>query len=40
MKRAGVKALRGDKWKLKNNLVLRKEKMYISRDNELRLEVI
>ena len=40
MKKAVVKILRGDKWKLKNDLVLRKGKVYVLRDEKLRIEVI
>jgi len=32
--------LRGDKWEIKKELVLKKEKIYILKDKELRLEVI
>ena len=40
MKKAGVKELRGDKWKLEGDLVLKEEKMYVPKDEELRTEVI
>jgi len=40
IKKVGVKVLREDEWKSKDDLVLREGKMYILMDNELRLEVI
>ena len=40
MKKTRVKTLRGDKWEIKKELVLKKEKIYILKDKELRLEVI
>ena len=40
MKKAGVKVLRGDKWQIKGELVLKKEKMYMLKDEELRAEII
>ena len=40
MKKAVVKILRGDKQELKNDLVLRKEKVYVPRDEKLRIKVI
>ena len=40
MKRARVKKLRGEKWKLEGNLVLKEGKVYIPKDEELRVEVI
>jgi len=35
-----VKALRGDEWKIEEDLVLKEEKVYIPKDEELRLKVI
>ena len=35
-----MKALRGDEWKIEEDLVLKKGKVYIPKDEELRLEVI
>ena len=35
-----VKVLRGDKWEIKEELVLKKEKVYVLKDEKLRLEVI
>ena len=40
MKRAEVKNLRGDEWKIKKDLVLKEEKVYILKDKELRVEII
>jgi len=40
MKKARVRELRGDEWKLEENLVLKEEKVYVPKDEELRVEVI
>jgi len=40
MKKAGVRELRGDEWKLEEDLVLKEEKVYVPKDKELRVEVI
>ena len=40
MKKTRVKTLREDKWEIKKELVLKKEKIYILKNKELRLEVI
>jgi len=40
MKKAGVKELRGDEWKIEGELVLKEEKVYVPKDEELRVEVI
>ena len=40
MKRAKVKELRGEEWKIEGELVLKEEKVYVLRDEELRVEVI
>jgi len=40
MKKAGVRELRGDEWKLEGNLVLKEGKVYVPKDEELRVEVI
>jgi len=40
MKKVGVKELRGDEWKLEGDLVLKEEKVYVPKDEELRTEVI
>jgi len=36
----GVKVLRGDKWQVEEDLVLKKKKVYILKDEELRVEII
>jgi len=40
MKKVGVKELRGNEWKIEGDLVLKKEKVYVPKDEELRAEVI
>jgi len=40
MKRAGVRELRGDEWKLNEDLVLKEGKIYMPKDEKLRAEVI
>ena len=40
MKKAGVKALRGDKWQIEGDLVLKEEKIYVPKDKELRIKII
>ena len=40
MKKAGVKILRGDEWQIERNLVLKKGKVYVPKDKELRVEII
>jgi len=40
MKRAGVKMLRNEKWREENGLMLRDGKVYVPRDEKLRVEVI
>jgi len=40
MKKAGVKALRGNEWEIEGELVLKEGKVYVLKDEELRLEVI
>jgi len=40
MKRAGVKVLRGDKWQLEGDLVLKEGKIYIPKNEKLRVEII
>jgi len=40
MKKAGVKVLRNEKWQIEDNLVLKEEKVYMPRDEKLRLEII
>ena len=40
MKKAGVEELRGNKWKIEGELVLKEGKVYVPKDEELRAEVI
>jgi len=40
MKKAGVKELRGNKWKIEGDLVLKEGKIYVPKDEKLRGEVI
>jgi len=40
IKKAGVKELRGNKWKIEGDLVLKEGKIYVLKDEELRGEVI
>jgi len=40
IKKARVKILRNKKWQIENDLVLKEEKIYVLRDNKLRLEII
>ena len=40
MKKAGVRELRGNEWQIEGDLVLKEEKIYVPRDEELRAEVI
>jgi len=40
MKKAGINAVRGEKWQLEGDLVLKEEKVYISKDEKLRVEII
>jgi len=40
MKKARVKILQGDKWQIEGNLVLKKEKVYVPKDEKLRVEII
>ena len=40
MKKAKVRELQGNEWQIKGNLVLKEEKMYVLRDEELRAEII
>jgi len=35
-----VRNLRGDKWKIEGDLVLKKEKVYVLKNEELRIEII
>ena len=40
MKKAGVKIVQGDKWQVKEDLVLKEEKVYIPKNEELKVEII
>jgi len=40
MKKTRVKVLRNEKWQIENNLVLKEEKVYVPRDEKLKLEII
>ena len=40
MKKAGIRALSGEEWQLERNLVLKKGKVYIPNNKELRVEII
>jgi len=40
MKKVGVKKLRGNEWQIEKDLVLKKEKVYVLKDEELRVKVI
>ena len=38
--KVGVKVLKNDEWQIENDLVLKKEKVYVLKDNKLRMEII
>jgi len=40
MKKAGVKKLQGNKWKIEEDLVLKERKVYVLKEEELRTEII
>jgi len=40
IKKIEVKVLRNKEWQIENNLVLKEGKVYVLRDNKLRLEII
>ena len=40
MKKVKVKVLQGDKWQIEGDLVLKKRKMYVPKNKELRVEII
>ena len=40
MNKAGVKMLRDEKWKIEERLVLKEERVYILKDEKLRMEII
>jgi len=40
MKKAGVKMLRNEKWQVEEGLVLKEGRVYVPKDEELRVEII
>ena len=40
MKKVGVKELQGNEWKIEGDLVLKEGKMYVLKEEELRVEII
>jgi len=40
MKKTEVKVLRGDEWQVEGDLVLKKGKVYVLKDKELKVEMI
>ena len=40
MKKAGVKVLQENRWQIKGDLILKKERFYVLKDEELRIEII
>jgi len=40
MKKANMKELQGNEWQIEGELVLKKEKVYVQKDKELRAEII
>ena len=40
MKKVGIKVVRGEEWQLKGDLILKKRKVYVPKDEELRIEII
>ena len=40
MKKAKVKELQGNEWQIEGELILKKEKVYMPKDEELRVEII
>ena len=40
MKKTGVKVLRGEEWQVEGDLVLKEGKIYILKDETLRVEII
>ena len=40
MKKAGVKVVREEEWQLEEDLVLKEEKVYVLKSEELRAEII
>jgi len=40
MKRVGIKVLQGDEWQIEGDLVLKEGKLYMSKNKELKTEII
>ena len=40
MKKAGVKTLRDEEWQIEEELVLKEERMYVPKNEKLRIEII
>ena len=40
IKKVRIKAVRGEEWQLEEDLILKKGKVYVSKDEELRIEII
>jgi len=40
MKKAEIKVLRGEEWQIERNLVLKERKVYVPKDEALRVEII
>jgi len=40
MKKAEVKMLRGEKWQIEGDLVLKERKMHVPKEEKLRVEII
>ena len=40
MKKAKVKAIQGEEWKIEGELVLKEEKIYVLKNEKLRVEII
>ena len=40
MKKVGIKAVRKEEWQLEEDLVLKESKVYIPKNEELRIEII
>ena len=40
MKKVGVKVLRGNEWQIDGELVLKERKVYIPKNEELKVEII
>ena len=40
MKKAGIKMLRNEEWQIEEELVLKERRMYVPKDEKLRVEII